>query len=104
MPTSVNGIFLVQFGLPNELIALKTGVQGLGPSKEHEFVEHSVEGYEHSTKNTSEFPPGTKVLHATFGEGKVVSIDGAGAREKLTIQFPAHIGCKVVVSRFVERL
>ena len=90
--------------IPNELIALKTGVQGLVPVSEHEFIEDSVERYEHSTKNISEFPPGTKVLHATFGEGKVVSIDGTGAREKLTIQFPAHIGCKVVVSRFVERL
>jgi DNA helicase-2/ATP-dependent DNA helicase PcrA len=52
---------------------------------------------------TFTFPPGTRVLHATFGEGRVVGSDGAGTRQKLTIQFP-KIGQKVIVARFVERL
>jgi hypothetical protein len=42
-------------------------------------------------------------LHATFGEGRVMGSDGAGARQKLTITFP-QVGQKVIVARFVERL
>ena len=50
----------------------------------------------------SSYSPGTRIIHATFGEGKVVSSDGAGRGEKLTIQFPG-VGRKVIVARFVER-
>jgi DNA helicase-2/ATP-dependent DNA helicase PcrA len=49
------------------------------------------------------YPAGTRVLHATFGEGRVVSSDGLGARQKLTVAFP-RVGRKVIVARFVERL
>ncbi len=49
------------------------------------------------------FPPGTRVLHATFGEGEVVASDGAGTRRKLTVRFP-EAGQKGIVARFVERL
>ena len=49
------------------------------------------------------FTPGTRVLHATFGEGEVVASDGAGTRRKLTVRFP-EAGQKVIVARFVERI
>jgi DNA helicase II / ATP-dependent DNA helicase PcrA len=49
------------------------------------------------------FKPGVKVLHRTFGEGAVMSVDGSGRRQKLLIDFP-KAGQKVVVARFVEHL
>lgn len=51
----------------------------------------------------SGFAAGTRVNHATFGEGQVVSSEGAGADQKLTVQFP-NIGRKVIVARFVQRV
>jgi DNA helicase II / ATP-dependent DNA helicase PcrA len=48
------------------------------------------------------FRPGTRVFHASFGEGRVVGSEGDGPREKLTIDFPT-VGRKVIVARFVDR-
>ena len=47
------------------------------------------------------FSPGRRVFHRTFGEGQIVSSDGAGKRQKLTIDFPS-VGRKTIVARFVE--
>ena len=47
------------------------------------------------------FAPGTRVVHATFGEGRVLNSDGEGPKQKLTIDFPG-VGKKVIVARFVE--
>ena len=52
------------------------------------------------TASAGDFPPGTRVLHATFGEGPVVASEGEGGRKKLTIDFPGW-GRKTVVARFV---
>ncbi len=49
------------------------------------------------------FPPGCRVLHATFGEGKVTHSEGEGPKQKLTVIFPT-LGQKVIVARFVEPL
>jgi DNA helicase-2/ATP-dependent DNA helicase PcrA len=54
--------------------------------------------------DTQGFAPGTRVLHALFGEGKVLGAEIAGSRQMLTIQFPLPVGRKVVVARFIERL
>ncbi len=48
------------------------------------------------------FAPGTRVVHATFGEGTVVSSRGEGKRHFLTIQFPAEERTKTIAARFVE--
>ncbi len=50
------------------------------------------------------FPPGTRVRHSTFGEGKVVASEGEGVRRKLTVRFPELPEPKVIVARFVERV
>jgi hypothetical protein len=50
------------------------------------------------------FPPGTRVRHATFGEGKVLASEGEGVRRKLTVRFPELQEPKVIVARFVERV
>lgn len=55
------------------------------------------------TREGHGYAPGVRVLHATFGEGEVVSSEGQGSRQKLTIRFP-QVGHKVVVARFVERI
>ena len=47
------------------------------------------------------FVPGTRVSHATFGEGRVLEAEGVGARQKLLIQF-ASVGKKMIVARFVD--
>jgi hypothetical protein len=49
------------------------------------------------------FAPGTRVMHATFGEGRVVRSQGQGQRHFLTIEFPRE-GLKVIAARYVERL
>jgi len=49
------------------------------------------------------FAPGSRVFHASFGEGFVVEADGTGARQKLVIDFPPPVGRKVIVARFVDR-
>ncbi|MEO1481428.1 MAG: 3'-5' exonuclease, partial [Myxococcota bacterium] len=49
------------------------------------------------------FPAGTRVYHATFGEGVVLSSEGAGRRQKLTVDFPS-VGQKVIVARFVDKV
>ena len=46
---------------------------------------------------------GQRVLHATFGEGPIVAVEGDGARTKVTVAFPRW-GKKVVVARFVTPL
>ncbi len=48
------------------------------------------------------YPRGTRVIHATFGEGRVLESEGRGERAKLTIDFPS-VGRKVIVARFVDR-
>ncbi len=52
-------------------------------------------------REAGSFPPGTRVFHASFGEGQVVGTSGSGSMQKLTIDFPS-VGRKVVVARFVE--
>ncbi len=49
------------------------------------------------------FPAGQRVAHASFGEGVVMSSEGAGKRQKLTVDFPS-VGRKVIVARFVEKV
>ena len=84
---------------------------GLGEA-ESEADAESAAGSDHGRRVTwareadaeateTGFAPGTRVLHATFGEGRVIASDGAGARRKLTIEFPVA-GRKVIVARFVE--
>jgi DNA helicase II / ATP-dependent DNA helicase PcrA len=57
---------------------------------------------EERTSTDVEFAPGSRVFHATFGEGLVVSADGSGKQRRLTIDFPKPVGRKVIVARFVE--
>jgi DNA helicase-2/ATP-dependent DNA helicase PcrA len=64
---------------------------------------HASEGVEEPVIGGGLFSPGMAVQHATFGEGEVISSDGAGKGEKLTVQFPG-VGRKVIVARFVERV
>jgi len=47
------------------------------------------------------FAPGKAVLHATFGQGKVIQSHGDGKNRKLTVTFPG-IGTKTIVARFVN--
>ncbi|MEO0814285.1 MAG: 3'-5' exonuclease, partial [Myxococcota bacterium] len=49
------------------------------------------------------FPAGQRVNHASFGEGVVVSSEGSGKRQKLTVDFPS-VGRKVIVARFVDKV
>jgi len=52
--------------------------------------------------NGAEFVPGTRVFHASFGEGRVLDCEGSGPRQKLTIEFPG-VGRKTIVARFVDK-
>jgi hypothetical protein len=48
------------------------------------------------------FAPGTRVFHATFGEGTVIDSRGEGKRHFLTIEFPSEPRPKTIAARFVE--
>ncbi len=54
-----------------------------------------------ASPNAGTFEKGQRVQHASFGEGRVLSCDGAGPQAKLTVHFPA-VGPKVVVARFLQ--
>jgi len=51
-------------------------------------------------ETASVVPPPKRVVHAKFGEGAVVSTEGQGAEQKLTIDFA--VGRKTLLLRFVE--
>jgi DNA helicase-2/ATP-dependent DNA helicase PcrA len=49
-----------------------------------------------------DWPPDTRVTHASFGRGRVLAADGEGADAKLTIRFERG-GDKRIVARFVRK-
>lgn len=53
------------------------------------------------TNRGEEYKVGYNVEHNTFGRGKIVKIEGAGADKKATIFFPRH-GAKTVLLRFAN--
>ncbi len=48
-------------------------------------------------KNPKKFPEGSKVVHALYGEGKIVSNDGQGNEEKVVIKFKDGVRKKFMV-------
>ena len=96
--------------IPDALLDLGTVVQASKPAAQKEYLDGGQENYSQeypepseptSSASSSRLVPGTRVNHATFGEGQVLASDGSGKAEKLTIQFPG-VGKKVIVARFVE--
>jgi len=59
---------------------------------------------QHDETLADRFAPGTRVFHATFGEGTVTSSKGEGKRHFLTIEFPSEGRTKTIAARFVEPL
>ena len=53
------------------------------------------------TNRGEDYKVGYNVEHNTFGRGKIVKIEGAGADKKATIFFPRH-GAKTVLLRFAN--
>ncbi len=96
--------------IPSELLSLGESARPL-PEPRH-AVEHFPEPppvhgdepvYERPrAPSGGSFSPGTRVFHASFGEGRVLDSEGEGPRQKLTVEF-ASVGRKVIVARFVER-
>jgi len=87
--------------IPPELLEL--GVSGSSADRD-DFEPEGLARHEETYRDEGDaaFLPGTRVFHKTFGEGEVLQTDGAGKRQKLTIEFPG-IGRKVIVARYVER-
>lgn len=48
-------------------------------------------------RNLSNYPSGSKIIHALYGEGKVLDSEGLGQEEKVTIQFRDGIRKKFMV-------
>ncbi len=93
---------LLDFGTPASTAA-SSAVQAPDYPEFDDLEVYSTELSEPpSGGGLSSYSPGTRITHATFGEGQVVSSDGVGRGEKLTVQFPG-VGRKVIVARFVER-
>lgn len=95
--------------IPDELLDLGTVVHTPKEPAERAYLgndEEYSQAYSEAEPSelrgaSSGYSPGARVVHATFGEGKVLSSAGSGKAEKLTIQFP-QVGKKVIVARFVE--
>jgi DNA helicase-2/ATP-dependent DNA helicase PcrA len=51
----------------------------------------------------ADWPPNTRVIHDSFGQGRVIAADGEGADAKLTIRFERS-GEKRIVARFVRKV
>ncbi len=49
------------------------------------------------TSSTSNYPSGSKILHALYGEGTILDTEGMGQEEKVTIQFRDGIRKKFMV-------
>ncbi len=49
--------------------------------------ENSNIHYEYDSSPAQKFPPGKRVIHSLYGEGKILSTDGFGDGEKVHIQF-----------------
>jgi DNA helicase-2/ATP-dependent DNA helicase PcrA len=106
--------FLVE--IPEELLDLGGGepapvaaVPRRIPSERHDELwdfdppdaAPGPEPSEHDETRADPFAPGTRVFHATFGEGTVTGSRGEGKRHFLTIEFPSE-GRKTIAARFVE--
>jgi len=96
--------------IPDELLDIGATREPSKPAEPEEYSEIDdgdyCQGYPEPsapapTQSSSRYTPGSRVVHATFGEGHVLSTDGSGKGEKLTVQFPM-VGKKVIVARFVE--
>jgi len=64
-----------------------------------EFIDEYQE--DSSVETKSLYQHGQRIFHATFGQGTVLTSQGKGRDEKLTVNFP-NIGQKIIVARFVE--
>ena len=85
-------------------VAATSGASRTSMPPRRDFTADATEANDTVVRQIADAPafgPGTRVLHATFGEGQVLDCDGTGSRQKLTIQFPS-VGKKVIVARFVQ--
>lgn len=51
--------------------------------------------------NIDSIQPGMQVMHSTFGQGKVISVEGAGPNKKASVQFEV-VGMKQLLLRFAK--
>ena len=88
--------------IPSDLLHLQTYEK---PKRESFEAQSTIIINEYSSHSASEktslYHDGQRIHHATFGEGTVMTSEGKGREEKLTVNFP-NIGQKVIVARFVE--
>jgi DNA helicase-2/ATP-dependent DNA helicase PcrA len=55
--------------------------------KHDDFDTEKVYQRKHTVSKLSNYPSGSKIIHALYGEGTVVDSEGLGQDEKVTIQF-----------------
>ncbi|MDP7037574.1 MAG: UvrD-helicase domain-containing protein [Myxococcota bacterium] len=92
--------------IPDELLELHSPQPPARPpaasQKQWQDAEFIDEYQGSSTPETNSlYQSGQRISHATFGEGTVMTSQGKGRDEKLTVNFP-NIGHKIIVARFVE--
>jgi DNA helicase-2/ATP-dependent DNA helicase PcrA len=61
------------------------------------FYREKVYQTKKAVANLSNYPAGSKIIHALYGEGKVLDTEGLGQDEKVTIQFRDGIRKKFMV-------
>jgi len=64
-------------------------------------VERPADLRTFSPEDPSEFQPGTRVMHPTFGLGEISRVEGVQQNLKLHIRFESH-GAKSVYARFAK--
>ena len=92
--------------IPDDLLELQTASSSpqltIQPSKTLQDTEFIGEYPEKPVlESEALYHNGQRIFHATFGEGTVMTSQGKGRDEKLTVNFP-NIGHKIIVARFVE--
>lgn len=65
-----------------------------------EFAQ-AMPDYEDFTQEEASFSPGMRVRHAQFGVGKIIKVQGAGARIKITVNFDSR-GPKTLMVQYAN--
>ena len=94
--------------IPDDLLELQSQSQHQQKQKASaqrpetsEFIDDFFNEVEPDSAEDTNYSKGQHIFHATFGKGTVLTSQGKGRDEKLTVNFP-NVGRKVIVARFVE--
>jgi DNA helicase-2/ATP-dependent DNA helicase PcrA len=66
-----------------------------------QYFSDSAPNYEDESQETFQIRPGSRVIHETFGRGKVVDVNGKGNEKKAVVQFKS-VGVKTLMLKWAH--